>query len=36
MAVYAFKARGEDGDILTGTYDNVENVSALREELYDF
>ncbi|MEJ2703593.1 MAG: type II secretion system F family protein [Sedimentisphaerales bacterium] len=33
MTVYAFKARGEDGDILTGTYDDVENVSALREEL---
>ena len=33
MAVYAFKAKGENGDILTGTYDDVDNVGVLREEL---
>jgi type IV pilus assembly protein PilC len=33
MAVYTFKAKGENGDILTGTYDEIENVAVLREEL---
>ncbi len=33
MAVYAYTAKDETGDTLTGTYDDIDNVGVLREEL---
>jgi type IV pilus assembly protein PilC len=33
MAVYDYTAREENGDTLTGTYDDIDNVGVLREEL---
>ncbi len=33
MAVYAYKAKDETGDTLTGIYDDIDNVGVLREEL---
>ena len=33
MAVYAFKAKDENGDLHTGTYDDIDDVGVLRQEL---
>jgi type IV pilus assembly protein PilC len=33
MAVYGYTAKDEAGDMLTGTYDDIDNVGVLREEL---
>ena len=33
MAVYDYTAKEENGDTLTGTYDDIDNVGVLREEL---
>ena len=33
MAVYAYTAKDEIGNTLTGTYDDIDNVGVLREEL---
>jgi type IV pilus assembly protein PilC len=33
MAVYAYTAKDETGDTLIGTYDDIDNVDVLREEL---
>jgi len=33
MSVYGYTARDETGDMLTGTYDDIDNVGVLREEL---
>jgi type IV pilus assembly protein PilC len=33
MPVYAYTAKDETGDTLTGTYDDIDNVGVLREEL---
>ncbi|HUU19919.1 MAG TPA: type II secretion system F family protein [Sedimentisphaerales bacterium] len=33
MAVYAYTAKDETGDTLTGTYDDIDNAGVLREEL---
>ena len=33
MAVYAYTVKDETGDTLTGTYDDIDNVGVLREEL---
>ncbi len=33
MAVYTYTAKDETGDTLTGTYDDIDNVGVLREEL---
>ncbi len=33
MAIYAYTAKDETGDTLTGTYDDIDNVGVLREEL---